>query len=319
MRHRTPTEEETCSTGHDRQIGRFAWVMAWVGLVVGQLHALARLRDRRRQGGPRRCRCTAAWAEPAADALRAAARLGRPRPRLRHLREDLVPGVPGVHAVRLRRLPAPAADGLREVGVAARAHRRTSSRASASSWTTGPSGPATTTATGSRRRCSAWRSRSTFPALLLTLLGSTLLGVTLLVKRFRPVLPALLLALMIPLAFGITAGHVAGQRRAAGHVRVRHPRPPDRAHRRPDGARPGPRDSDGVRRELAGEVLVGPAADEGPVGGVLHRGDLAVLVEPVDQVAALVGQQRLELDVRAGAARPRRPRAPRRCPRRSWR
>ena len=25
-----------------RRIGRFAWVMAWVGLVVGQLHALAR-------------------------------------------------------------------------------------------------------------------------------------------------------------------------------------------------------------------------------------------------------------------------------------
>ena len=25
-----------------RYIGRFAWVMAWVGLVVGQLHALAR-------------------------------------------------------------------------------------------------------------------------------------------------------------------------------------------------------------------------------------------------------------------------------------
>jgi len=28
--------------GHDRTIGRFAWVMAWVGLVMGQLHALAR-------------------------------------------------------------------------------------------------------------------------------------------------------------------------------------------------------------------------------------------------------------------------------------
>ena len=39
--------------GHDRQIGRFAWVMAWVGLVVGQLHALARFRDRRRPGGHR--------------------------------------------------------------------------------------------------------------------------------------------------------------------------------------------------------------------------------------------------------------------------
>ena len=26
--------------GRDREIGRFAWLMAWVGLVVGQLHAL---------------------------------------------------------------------------------------------------------------------------------------------------------------------------------------------------------------------------------------------------------------------------------------
>ena len=40
----------------------------------------------------------------------------------------------------------------------------------------------------------------TLPALVLMLLASTVLGVTLLVKRFRPVLPAVLLALMIPLA-----------------------------------------------------------------------------------------------------------------------
>ena len=34
--------------GRERQIGQLAWVMAWVGLVVGQLHALARFRYRRR-------------------------------------------------------------------------------------------------------------------------------------------------------------------------------------------------------------------------------------------------------------------------------
>ena len=38
---------------------------------------------------------------------------------------------------------------------------------------------------------------------LLMLICSTVLGITLLVKRFRPTLPAVLLALMIPLAFGI--------------------------------------------------------------------------------------------------------------------
>lgn len=31
---------------HQRRIGRAAWVMAWVGLVVGQLHALARVATR---------------------------------------------------------------------------------------------------------------------------------------------------------------------------------------------------------------------------------------------------------------------------------
>jgi hypothetical protein len=37
----------------------------------------------------------------------------------------------------------------------------------------------------------------------MDLLGSTALGVTLLVKRFRPVLPAVLLALIIPLSIAI--------------------------------------------------------------------------------------------------------------------
>ena len=41
------------------------------------------------------------------------------------------------------------------------------------------------------------------PGLLLMLLSSTVLGVTLLAKRFRPGLPAVLLALMIPFAFAI--------------------------------------------------------------------------------------------------------------------
>ncbi len=42
------------------------------------------------------------------------------------------------------------------------------------------------------------------PGLLLTLVGSTVLGVTLLVKGFRPRLPAVLLAATFPLALVIT-------------------------------------------------------------------------------------------------------------------
>ena len=88
------------------RIGRIAWVMAWVGLVVGQLHALSRFAT---ADGKEDLELplTAAWAEPAADAAVAAARLGGPGHRLHHLREDLVPGVPRLHAVRVRRLPPP--------------------------------------------------------------------------------------------------------------------------------------------------------------------------------------------------------------------
>src|SRR3712207_3566034 len=52
----------------DRQIGRFAWVMAWVGLVIGQLHALSRFRT---EDGKEdlELALTAAWAEPADDLL----------------------------------------------------------------------------------------------------------------------------------------------------------------------------------------------------------------------------------------------------------
>ena len=48
------------------RIGRFAWVMAWVGLVVGQLHALSRFAT---ADGKEDLELpwTAAWAEPAAD------------------------------------------------------------------------------------------------------------------------------------------------------------------------------------------------------------------------------------------------------------
>jgi hypothetical protein len=52
-----------------RRIGAFAWVMAWVGLVVGQLHALARHATEDGKADldmP----TTAFWAEPAARALK---------------------------------------------------------------------------------------------------------------------------------------------------------------------------------------------------------------------------------------------------------
>ena len=88
--------------GHERQIGRFAWVMAWVGLVVGQLHALARFRtaDGLEDIDPDNYPLTAAWAVPADDLLSPLLDWGDPDLVYVHLREDLVPGLPGVHAVR---------------------------------------------------------------------------------------------------------------------------------------------------------------------------------------------------------------------------
>ena len=55
-------------TEHQRLIGRCAWVAAWVGLVVGQLHALSRFATA--EGvEDLALPATAAWAAPAAKAL----------------------------------------------------------------------------------------------------------------------------------------------------------------------------------------------------------------------------------------------------------
>ena len=55
-------------TEHQRLIGRCAWVAAWVGLVVGQLHALSRFATAEgAEDLP--LPATAAWAAPAAEAL----------------------------------------------------------------------------------------------------------------------------------------------------------------------------------------------------------------------------------------------------------
>jgi hypothetical protein len=55
-------------TEHQRLIGRCAWVAAWVGLVVGQLHALSRFATA--EGvEDLTLPATAAWAVPASKAL----------------------------------------------------------------------------------------------------------------------------------------------------------------------------------------------------------------------------------------------------------
>jgi hypothetical protein len=188
-------------TGHDREIGRFAWVMAWVGLVVGQLHALARFEpaDGRED---LELPLTAAWAEPAADVL---------RPLLDWADPDIVYITYGkiwfpvflaftlcAFVVYRRREPVRfekwawrfALTGYVVACVGVFLDYWTQ-------WTGDYNGD------GLESTLFTVAFAVTVPGLLLTLLGSTMLGVTLLAKRFRPVSAALLLALMIPLAFGI--------------------------------------------------------------------------------------------------------------------
>lgn len=189
--------------GHEREIGRFAWVMAWVGLVVGQLHALARFRTEDGQKDLAEYPLTAAWAEPADDLL---------SPMLDWGSADLAYVTYGKIW-----LPVFLAFTLCAVVVARRRQptgfERWAWRAVIgvcvaatvgvfldywTQWSGDYEGD------GIEATLFTLGTWITFPSLLLMLLSVTALGVTLLVKRFRPVGPALLLALMIPLALAIT-------------------------------------------------------------------------------------------------------------------
>ncbi len=184
------------------RIGRFAWVMAWVGLVVGQLHALSRFAtaDGRED---LELPLTAAWAEPAAEAL---------APLLEWADPDLVYVSYGkiwfpvflaftlcAFVVYRRRRPAGFEKWVWRITLAA--YVLATVGVFLDYWTQWTGGY---TEEGSLEYWlfgAGWVV--TLPGFLLTMLGSTALGITLLVKRFRPTAPALLLALTIPLALGI--------------------------------------------------------------------------------------------------------------------
>ncbi len=173
-------------TGHDREIGRFAWLMAWVGLVVGQLHALARFET---ADGKEDLELplTAAWAEPAADAL---------RPLLDWADPDIVYVTYGkiwfpvfvaftlcAFVVYRRRQ----AKGFEKFAWRLALTGYVAACVGVfldywTQWTGNYNGD------GIEATLFSVAFAITFPALLLTLLGSTMLGITLLAKRFRPVL-----------------------------------------------------------------------------------------------------------------------------------
>ena len=185
-----------------RRIGRLAWLMAWVGLLVGQLHALARFATTDGKADLE-LPLTAAWAVPAADLL--APLLGWADPDRVYVHYGKI-WLPVFVAFTLcacvvyrRRQPAGFERWAWRAAISAYALACVA--AFLDYWTQW-------TADGYRAGgieetlfTLGWFV--TVPGLLLTLLCSTVLGATLLVKRFRPVLPPLLLALVLPLAFGI--------------------------------------------------------------------------------------------------------------------
>ena len=175
-----------------RRIGRFAWVMAWVGLVVGQLHALARhnTADGRED---LHSALTRAWSDPARAALRPLLDWGDP---------DLVYVTYGkiwlpvfvaftlcAFVVRRRREPAGFEKWAWRIALTGYVWACVS--VFGDYWTQWTGTP------------NALLDRSFLvglPGLLLTLVGSTLLGIALLRNGIRPRSAAWLLTLTIPVA-----------------------------------------------------------------------------------------------------------------------
>jgi hypothetical protein len=180
----------------DRMIGRLAWAMAWAALVVGQLHALARHRTEDGKADldlP----LTRAWAEPTGDLL---------SPLLTWASADTVYYTYGklwlfvfiaftLGAFLAHRRRAPQGKERFVWRVALVGYVGACVSVAAEYWT-------------------QWGQGSddlldtvfliTLPFVVLTMLSTTVLGIVLLVKRFRPVLPAVLLAAAFPGAIVIT-------------------------------------------------------------------------------------------------------------------
>ena len=183
------------STQTQRRIGRFAWAMAWVGLVMGQLHALARhqTEDGRSDLDSPLVR---AWSDPARDLL---------APLLDWASPDTVYLTYGklwlpvfvaftlcAFVVRRRREPAGFEKWCWRVVLAAYSLACVS--VAAEYWT-------------------QWGAMNddlldvvflaSIPVILVTMLGSSVLGIVLVRRRVGA--PAWLLALTFPLVFVISA------------------------------------------------------------------------------------------------------------------
>jgi hypothetical protein len=177
---------------HADVIGRYAWWSAWVGLVVGQLHALARHRTEDGKGDldlP----LTRAWAEPAGRAL---------RPLLDWADPDVV-------YLAYGKIWLPVFLGFFLCALVV-AHRRRPTGAEKWAWRVALVGYGWAVVAVAADYWLQWGHGSaalldatflaTLPGLLLTLVGSSVLGAVLVRRGMRPRASAWLLLGTFPLA-----------------------------------------------------------------------------------------------------------------------
>jgi hypothetical protein len=193
---RLSSSPASTATERDRVIGRFAWVSAWCALVLGQLHALARHRTADGKGDldlP----LTRAWAEPAGDFFSPLLTWGDP---------DFV-------YVTYGKVWLPIFLAFTTCAFVCY-RRRAPRRFEKWVWRVTLFSYAGACGSVAAEYWTQWGNQTdqtfetiflvTIPFVLLTVLSSTVLGVTLVVKKFRPRTAAVLLALVLPGAFVIT-------------------------------------------------------------------------------------------------------------------
>jgi hypothetical protein len=180
-----------------QRIGRTAWVMAWVGLVVGQLHALARFATED-GASDLESDVVRAWAEPAASAL---------APLLEWASPDVV-----YHTYGKVWFPVVGAATLAAYVVHRRRRAEGFRGAERWAWRVALTALVLATAGCFAEYWTQWGAgnqalldavfMALIPVLLLTIVGSTFLGVVLVRRGVG--LPAWLLALTLPSLFVIS-------------------------------------------------------------------------------------------------------------------
>jgi hypothetical protein len=212
-----------------RRIGRFAWAMAWFGLVAGQLHAMARHQTADGKGDLEMW-TTRVWSDPG-----------------RKLFAPLLDWAsPDVVYVTWGKIWLPVFVAFTLCAFAIHRRRRPVGFEKWA-WRIALVGYVGATASVFAEYWTQWTSVdqdlvdtvfvATVPFLLITMIGSTLLGIALLRRGIRPKLPAVLLALVIPgliaismvtslgnvvlpiaFAFGILGRQMAAERDQASEV-----------------------------------------------------------------------------------------------------